>query len=119
MSIKTFLSTASDFAHHLTIHHQIEEQHIFPVLAKKMPAFRKELLLLTQHKRIHDGLDKFEEWVGECRSGEREVRMEELRGIMDGFGGVLWEHLDEEVRELGAENMRKFWTLEEMRRIPF
>jgi hemerythrin-like domain-containing protein len=119
MSIKTFLTTCNEFAHHLTIHHTIEEQHIFPVLAKRMPAFKKELTLLTQHKKIHEGLDKFEEWVAECRSGEREVRMEELKRIMDTFGGVLWEHLDEEVRELGAENMRKYWTVEEIRRIPF
>ena len=118
MSIKSFLNTASQFAHHLTIHHTIEEQHIFPVLARKMPAFKKELQLLTQHKRIHAGLDKFEEYVDGCRSGERELRMEELKVIMDGFGKVLWEHLDEEVKELGAENMRKYWSMDEMRRMP-
>jgi hemerythrin-like domain-containing protein len=118
MSIKQFLGTASQFAHHLTIHHTIEEQHIFPVLAKKMPVFKREMELLTQHKQIHEGLEKFEAYVDGCKSGERELRLEEMKGLMDLFGKVLWEHLDDEVRTLGAENMRKYWTVEEMRRMP-
>ena len=118
MTLRGFLQAGDEFAHHLTIHHTIEEKHIFPILAKKMPAFRKELELLTQHKQIHDGLDKFEAYLAECRSGERELRFAELGAVMDGFGAVLWEHLDAEVHELRAENMRKYWTPEEMRRLP-
>ncbi|KAK6438645.1 hypothetical protein LTR95_005156 [Oleoguttula sp. CCFEE 5521] len=119
MSIRAFLRTAKEFASHLTMHHTIEEQHIFPVLAKKMPKFRKELELLTQHKQIHAGLEVFEEYIGACRNGERELRLGELREVMGGFGTVLWEHLDEEVKELGAENMRKYWTIAELKQIPF
>ncbi|USP76117.1 sister chromatid cohesion protein dcc1 [Curvularia clavata] len=103
---------------HLTIHHTIEEQHIFPVLAKKMSAFKKELDLLTQHKQIHVGIDKMEKYLEECERGERELRMQELKEILDSFGEVLWQHLDDEVKQLEAENMRKYWSLEEMRRIP-
>lgn len=44
--------------------------------------------------------------------------MQEMKEIMDGFGMVLWEHLNDEVEQLGAENMRKYWALEEMRDIP-
>jgi hemerythrin-like domain-containing protein len=118
MSIKQFLSMGQQFCHHLTMHHTIEEQHIFPVLAKKMPAFKKELELLTQHKQIHVGLDKLEKYLEECAEGERELRMGELKVILDGFGKVLWQHLDDEVKQLGAENMRKYWTIEEIRRMP-
>ncbi|KAH7130488.1 hypothetical protein B0J11DRAFT_430471 [Dendryphion nanum] len=118
MSINQFLSSISQLIHHLTMHHTIEEQHIFPVLAKKMPAFRKELELLSQHREIHKGLDRLEEYVEACRSGERELRLGELKGILDGFGDVLWQHLDDEVKQLGAENMRRFWSVEEMRRMP-
>ena len=100
------------------MHHTIEEQHIFPVLAKKMPAFKKELDLLTQHKQIHLGLDKLEKYLDECERGERELRLQELKEILDSFGTVLWQHLDDEVKELEAENMRRYWSLEEMRRIP-
>ena len=118
MSLRSFLSEAEQFSHHLTFHHTIEEQHIFPVLAAKMPKFRKELELLTQHKQIHEGLEELEKYIGECRSGERELRFVEMKGVMDGFGGVLWEHLDDEVKELRAENMRRYWSLAEMRRLP-
>lgn len=118
MSIKQFLGLSQQFCHHLEMHHGIEEQHIFPVLAKKMPAFKKELELLTQHKQIHKGLDKLTKYVDQCTDGERELRMVELKEILDSFGKVLWQHLDDEVKELGAENMRKYWTLEEMRRMP-
>jgi len=88
------------------------------LLAVKMPAFRKELELLTQHKQIHAGLDKLQAYLEHCKSGEKYLRMEELKKIMDSFGDVLWTHLDAEVKQLGAENMRKFWTMEEMRRMP-
>lgn len=118
LSIRQFLSMGLDFCHHLHVHHTIEEQHIFPVLAKKMPAFRKELELLTQHKQIHKGLEVFQAYLEACRSGEKELRLDEMKKILDSFGRVLWEHLDDEVKELGAENMRKYWSPEEMKRMP-
>lgn len=117
MSIRAFLMLGLQFCQQLTMHHTIEEQHVFPVLAKKMPAFRKELDLLEQHKEIHRGLDELEGYLRACQVGERELRLGELKEVFDGFGGVLWRHLDEEVKELGAENMRKYWTLEEMSRL--
>lgn len=118
MSIRSFLAAGDDFCHHLTVHHTIEEQHIFPVLAKKMPAFKKELQLLTQHKEIHKGLDKLEEYLADVKSGKRDLVYGDMKVVMETFGKVLWEHLDAEVNELRAENMRKYWTPEEMRRIP-
>lgn len=96
----------------LTADAAIEEMHIFPVLAKKMPAFRKELDLLTQHKEIHAGLDRFQAYLGSCAAGERELRLTEMKDLMDKFGTVLWTHLSDEVEQLGADNMRKYWTLE-------
>lgn len=78
MSIRQFLNTGAEFCHHLHMHHSIEEQHIFPVLAVRMPAFRRELELLTQHKEIHKGIDKLEIYVDDCKGGKRDLRMEEL-----------------------------------------
>ena len=83
-----------------------------------MPAFRKELELLTQHKAIHRGVDQFEAYLEKCSSGETELRLDEMKVIMDGFGDVLWTHLDDEVKQLGADNMQKYWTLEEMKHMP-
>lgn len=98
------------------MHHSIEEEHVFPVLAERMPAFRQNVELVQQHWEIHAGLERMERYL---RDVEKEVDFEELKGIMDGFGKVLWDHLDDEVRELGAENMRHYYTLEEMGQFPF
>lgn len=114
MSIRAFISTGEQFCDHLTGHHTFEERYVFPRLAQKMPAFRKELELLTQHKLIHEGIERMEAYLVDCKRGQRELRMSELKGVMDTFGAVLWQHLDEEVYELRAENMRKFWTKEDM-----
>ncbi|CZT14686.1 uncharacterized protein RCC_00659 [Ramularia collo-cygni] len=118
MSIRQFLAAGDQFAHHLTVHHGIEEQHIFPILAKKMPCFLPDQELLTQHKGIHEGLDRFEAYLRDCKTGERELRMEEMKEIMDSFGTVLWQHLDDEVKALGANNMRLYWTKGEMASLP-
>ena len=118
MSVPQFLYLGLQFCHQLDMHHNIEEAYIFPILAKKMPAFRKELELLTQHKQIHAGLDNFQAYLEACVGGSRELTLGELKEIMDTFGEVLWTHLAEEVEQLGAENMRKFWTLDEMKCMP-
>lgn len=118
MSIRQFLSLGDQFCHHLTIHHTIEEQHIFPVLARKMTCFQENQAMLTDHKGIHEGVNQLEGYIADVKSGEKELDLRELKRVMDGFGETLWGHLDSEVRNLGAENMRRFWTVEEMGRMP-
>lgn len=118
MSIRQFISVGQNLISSLEMHHGIEERHIFPYLATKMPEFKKEMELLTQHKQIHAGMDKMEDYLTGCLTGERELQMQDLKAVMDTFGTVLWEHLDDEVRTLGAENMRKYWSVDEMRRMP-
>ncbi|CAG8250933.1 unnamed protein product [Penicillium salamii] len=118
LSARQMIMMGLQFCSQLDFHHSIEEQHIFPVLAKKMPEFRKELELLSQHRQIHAGLEKLESYLEKCRSGEEDMRRDEVKRLMDGFGKVLWTHLDQEVKTLEAANMRKFWSLDEMRRLP-
>ncbi|KAF4216669.1 hypothetical protein CNMCM8980_006472 [Aspergillus fumigatiaffinis] len=107
LSPRQLIMAGLNFCSQLDFHHSIEEQHIFPVLAKRMPEFRRELELLSQHRQIHKGLEKLEDYLTKCRSGEVDLQREEVKRLMDGFGDVLWRHLDEEVRTLGAENMRR------------
>ena len=83
-----------------------------------MPAFRKELKLLTQHKEIHKGMDRMEMYLDECKAGKRDLQMGELKKIMESFGTVLWSHLSDEVEQLSPDNMRKYWSLEEVKRLP-
>ncbi|KAL9568593.1 hypothetical protein ACKAV7_007179 [Fusarium commune] len=119
MSLKQFIMEGLQFAEHLTMHHNIEETYIFPVLAKKMPEFRGgRAELLRQHKQIHAGLDHFEEYLKKCRTGDEEFELSVLKTKMETWGEVLWKHLDQEVETLGANNMRKYWTKEEVMRLP-
>lgn len=117
---------------HLEAHHRIEEEHLFPLLARKMPQFgsptpptrgkkggkKKDCELLKQHERIHEGMEGLEKYLRACRSGEVEFELGVLRERMESWGEVLMRHLDEEVEALGAENMRRFWTVEEVRGLP-
>ncbi|WDK15325.1 hypothetical protein CGRA01v4_06605 [Colletotrichum graminicola] len=118
MTLKQFLEAGLEFARHLTGHHNIEEVHVFPMLAERMPEFRGgRAELLRQHKEIHKGLDVFEAYLHSCLNRETELELGVLREKMDGWGAVLWTHLDQEVATLGAENMRRYWTKEEMGRM--
>lgn len=134
MSLKQFLDHGLGFLSQLTTHHGIEETYVFPALARKMPEFqagskgggkggkgggnRRAAELLRQHEEIHRGMDGMEAYLRACRNREVELEMAVLRAKMDSWGEVLWKHLDQEVRTLGAENVRKYFTLEEVRRIP-
>lgn len=41
-----------------------------------------------------------------------------MRACLDGFRKVLYEHLDQEVEDLKGENLKKYFTLEEIERLP-
>ncbi|ROT38457.1 hypothetical protein SODALDRAFT_311190 [Sodiomyces alkalinus F11] len=125
-ALRSFIDQSLYFLQMLKAHHDIEETYVFPVLARKMPQFRTgeksddaAAELLRQHREIHRGMDALETYLRACRSGEEEgLDMARVRELMDSWGTVLWRHLDQEVETLGAENMRRYWTLEEVRRLP-
>lgn len=66
-----------------------------------MPEFREELSLVGQHRMIHLGLEKFEDYVNTCRTGETELRLGHMKMLMGSFAHILWTHLDDEVKALG------------------
>ncbi|RPA75948.1 hypothetical protein BJ508DRAFT_417851 [Ascobolus immersus RN42] len=139
-STRTLLPLLHSFISTLTLHHNIEETHVFPLLATRMPEFRDDEIMKSQHKVIHDGLEELAKVAGiekdveagmgmggwgweedegrwEGRKASEDVR-KKVGEVMDGFEKVLWSHLDGEVKALGAENMRKYWSLDEIRRFP-
>lgn len=124
MTPSQFLNTGLSLVRYLTAHHNIEETYLYPILARKMPSFRAavsgrpECTLVKQHRAIHDGMDEFEAYLKACRSGEAKLDLSVLKGKMDAWKEVLFTHLDDEVKELGAENMRRYWTVNEVKAIP-
>ncbi|KAL8304611.1 hypothetical protein RB597_004271 [Gaeumannomyces tritici] len=129
LTLKQFLDTGMGFVRSLTMHHNIEETYLYPILAPKMAEFRhaqggggkklsqKQSELIQQHRDIHEGMDQLEEYINKCRSREVDLEMSVLLQKLDSWGTVLWKHMDQEVETLGAANMRKYYTLGEMRRI--
>jgi iron-sulfur cluster repair protein YtfE (RIC family) len=114
ISMRQYLSYGLQLCRQLTMHHTIEEQYVFPELAERMPIFGDHDQLINQHHEIHEGLEKMESYVRDCLYGEKELRMDELKKIMDSFGEVLWNHLDLEVKQLQADSMRRYWTKQEI-----
>ncbi|CAK5281531.1 unnamed protein product [Mycena citricolor] len=112
--------TALTRAPDLTMHHTIEEAHIFPILATKMPQFSTETehAHIDSHKGIHDGLEALGELVQKYKAEPSSYSPSELRACLDGFRDVMFNHLDEEVNDLRGDNMKKYWTLEELDLIP-
>ncbi|PYI10978.1 hypothetical protein BO78DRAFT_426050 [Aspergillus sclerotiicarbonarius CBS 121057] len=118
MSLRSYLKLCLEFCHGLEIHHRIEKTRLFPLLATRMSAFRKKSSLIQQHKSIHKGLDNLEVYAQNCLQGAADFQWSEVKGILEQFGPTLWQHLDEEVEELGADKLREHWSKEEMLRMP-
>ncbi|PVG00330.1 hypothetical protein CPB86DRAFT_782658 [Serendipita vermifera] len=119
MSLLMFLDLVDDFRIHLTTHHDIEEAHVFPRLATRMPEFRPNEKHKNSHKKIHDGLDRVEIVVKEFKENPSSYKPEVLREALDSFREPLYTHLAEEVESLSAENMRKYWSLQDIARLSF
>ncbi|KAK4043303.1 hypothetical protein C8A01DRAFT_43792 [Parachaetomium inaequale] len=136
MTLKQFLDEGLRLASYLEGHHSIEETYLYPLLGRKMPEFRatslpaglgkgkgkkkkqEECELLRQHQAIHEGMDEMADYLRRCKDRECELELGVLKTKMDSWGDVLLKHLDQEVRDLGAEKMRRYFTLQEMKAIP-
>lgn len=115
MTLRQVINNGIDFTRYLTAHHNIEEHRIFPHLATRMSEFDgKKGLMPKQHKQIHTGLTNLQVYLTKVSKGEVDFQTDDLKGVMEPWAEVLWAHLDAEVESLKAENMRKYWTKEEM-----
>ena len=97
----------------------ITRTYIFPVLAERMPHFAPQGDHLKEHEEIHKGLDEYVAYIKKCRKDPKEWSSDKMKNIMDSFRVILFKHLDHEVESLSGEEMKKYWKLEELNRIPF
>ncbi|KAF8664375.1 hypothetical protein AX16_000746 [Volvariella volvacea WC 439] len=119
LSLRTYLENANRLSYELTVHHTVEERHFFPKLAKRMPQFKttKDTAHMKSHEGIHRGLDALSVLVQKYKENPSSYSPEEMRACLDSFRDILFRHLDEEVADLSAENLKKYWTLEEVERL--
>ncbi|KAK5997479.1 hypothetical protein PT974_02840 [Cladobotryum mycophilum] len=111
-----FLQKGIGFCFMLNVHHSIEEARVSPQL-RRMPEFEKNELMESHHVQIHAGLEDLHAYLEQCQGREARFELGVMKGKMEPWREVLWTHLDAEVRALGAENMRKYFTVEEVRRL--
>ncbi|KAJ3803010.1 hypothetical protein GGU11DRAFT_389432 [Lentinula aff. detonsa] len=118
-SLGIYLESAARFNHHLTMHHTIEETYLFPLLGKRMKQFSEsEGLHLKSHKGIHDGLERLEGLIQQYKSEPNTYDPTKMRASLDSFRDVLFSHLDQEVEDLRGDNLKNFFTLQEVESIP-
>ncbi|CAE6416412.1 unnamed protein product [Rhizoctonia solani] len=118
MPLPAYLRMVMEFHDHLDAHHSIEETYVFPVLAQKMPSFAENEQHKKSHKVIHAGLDKLKDLATSWKSEPTTFSPAILRSCLDEFKTPLFNHLSEEVRDLSGENLKKYYTLEEVDRLP-
>ncbi|KAF8878917.1 hypothetical protein BD779DRAFT_1553031 [Infundibulicybe gibba] len=112
LSLPIHLESAKRLNAHLSLHHAAGERHFFPVLAKHMPNFGSGGDHIESHCKIHKGLDDLEALMEKFQSDPTSYCPSEMRNYLDSFRAVLFKYLDEEVADLGGENLKKYWTLE-------
>jgi glutamate-1-semialdehyde aminotransferase len=112
----TFMNLGLRFCGGLDAHHTAEERRLYPILAKRMPAFQEDLELLSQHKEIHAGLTRLSSLLNGYKYGQNPLSLGEVKECMDGFGEVLWKHLDEEVVQLSPDKLSMYWSVDEVER---
>lgn len=114
MSLQTYLREVDSLKRHLEGHHGIEESYLFPILAKRMPAFAQDEQHRTSHEGIHEGLMRLATLTRSFREEPSSYSPEKMRECLDSFRDILMRHMDEEVEDLKGDNMKKYWTLEEV-----
>lgn len=60
------------------------------------------------HRQIHAGLDRYGRLLTTFRADSTAYDPAKLRAVMDSFRKVLFEHLDQEVIDLGQQNMLRY-----------
>lgn len=119
-TLKGFLRESYNLVVHLGNHHAIEEAYIFPLLARKHPAFRDDAEHKADHAAIHDGLERYQEFLRASMMDGEKYTPKEMREILDSFREPLMRHLDQEVEDIKPDSLKKHgFTLAEVRQLPF
>ncbi|PWN88567.1 hypothetical protein FA10DRAFT_166516 [Acaromyces ingoldii] len=82
--LEALLQRGLGLAHHLEMHHSIEEAHIFPRLAVRMPAFAQGDAHIKEHAAMHARLEVFEAYCSEVLNRLKTARARKAE--QDGAG---------------------------------
>jgi glutamate-1-semialdehyde aminotransferase len=110
----TFINLGLNLCEGIERHHRAEEHWLYPILARRMPAFQEELKLSSQHKDIHTGLTKLHFMLSKYKHAQKSFSLPEVKVCMDEFGEVLWQHMNEELAQLAPDELKMHWTVDEI-----
>ena len=85
----------------LHLHHTGEDQHLWPLLLERAaPSTELINTMQSQHERVHEYVDRSQEQLDAWRRTPSSTAGEELAGTVEQLSQVLFEHLDQEEREI-------------------
>ncbi|EMD40167.1 hypothetical protein CERSUDRAFT_112377 [Gelatoporia subvermispora B] len=100
--LANFIGYCETWAAGIDHHHETEEQVVFPLLRAKLDVSRE----IEQHKVVHGGVDQILAFLQRAKADHAAFDPAELREMMERLKGPLYEHLDEELEHVKAENLR-------------
>jgi hemerythrin-like domain-containing protein len=81
-------------------HHQMEEENFFPQVAEYTGENNIMEGNIEQHRAFDRGLQVFEQYIYKLKPEDYDGK--ELKRLLEGFSGVLVEHLSDEIQTLLA-----------------
>jgi hemerythrin-like domain-containing protein len=85
----------------LHLHHTGEDQHLWPLLLERAaPSTELINTMQSQHERVHEYVDRSQEQLDAWRRTPSSAAGEELAGTVEQLNRALFEHLDQEEREI-------------------
>jgi hemerythrin-like domain-containing protein len=85
----------------LDIHHTGEDEHLWPLLLERAaPSSELIATMQAQHERVHHCVDRAEALLATWRRTPSTENAEALAAAVEDLSGALFEHLDQEEREI-------------------
>ncbi|KAF9465054.1 hypothetical protein BDZ94DRAFT_433532 [Collybia nuda] len=114
LSLSQYLSTVTSFNASLTMHHTMEERHVFPILAQGIPKFASSTHggHIDSHREIHDGLENLAQKVTKWTEDPTMYSPMEMKISLEALSNVLFSHLDQEVEDIRGDNLKPYFTLD-------
>jgi len=85
----------------LHIHHSGEDEYLWPLLLERaQPSAELVRTMQAQHERVHACVDRCQELLGAWRTDPDPSAGEQLASAVEQLNEALFEHLDQEEREI-------------------
>ena len=111
-------SNISSFCHSLHVHHTIEDQRLFPVIARKTDVSHLE----THHQQLGQLLNEFKNFarqLKQLKNSDTNIStvILDATALVDKVSALVHEHEAAEEQIIAADNMKKWFSEREMRQL--